>query len=213
MSPPTPGSRDLTAHPLPAPGERREVVLVRHGETAWSQDRRHTGRTDVPLLDEGRAHVREALAPKLRGWPFALTLCSPLGRARETAALAGLEPDAAEPDLLEWNYGDYEGVTTADIRRDRPDWLLWRDGCPGGESPDDVAARCDRVIARVLEVIGGDDAEDDVALVAHGHVLRVLAARWLGQPPAFGAHLWLATGSLSVLGFERETRVIRRWNA
>lgn len=212
MSPPTPAERgDLTSHRLPAAGERREVVLVRHGETEWSRDRRHTGRTDIPLLDEGRAHVREALAPKLAGWPFALTLCSPLGRARETAALAGLEPDAFDPDLLEWDYGDYEGITTADIRRDRPDWFLWRDGAPGGESPDDVAARCDRVIARVVEAIG--DGEDDVAVVAHGHLLRVFAARWLEQPPAFGCRLWLATGSLSVLGFERETRVIRRWNA
>ncbi|MFA9271477.1 MAG: histidine phosphatase family protein [Baekduiaceae bacterium] len=212
MSPPTP-DRNLTSHRLPAAGERREVVLVRHGETEWSRDRRHTGRTDIRLLDEGRQHVREALAPKLAGWPFALTLSSPLQRAQETAALAGLTPDALEPDLLEWDYGDYEGVTTAEIRTLRPDWLLWRDGCPGGEHPDDVAARCDRVIARVLEVIGRADCEEDVALVAHGHVLRVLAARWLEQPPAFGARLWLATGSLSVLGFERETRVIRRWNA
>lgn len=211
MSPPTPDSRDLTAHPLPAAGERREVVLVRHGETEWSRDRRHTGRTDIPLLDEGRAHVRAALTPKLAGWPFVLTLCSPLQRAQETAALAGLVPDALEPDLLEWDYGDYEGITTADIRRDRPGWFLWRDGCPGGESPDDVAARVDRVIARVVEVIG--DGDDDVAVVAHGHLLRVFAARWLEQPPAFGSRLWLATGSLSVLGFERETRVVRRWNA
>lgn len=212
MSRHTPG-RNLTGHRLPAAGERREVVLVRHGETAWSRDRKHTGRTDIPLLDEGRAQIREALAPKLEGWPFALTLCSPLGRARETAELAGLTPDAFDDDLLEWDYGEYEGVTTADIRTLRPDWLLWRDGCPGGEKPDDVAARCDRVIARVLEIIGDPDCETDVALVAHGHVLRVLAARWLEQPPAFGSRLWLATGSLSVLGFERETRVVRRWNA
>lgn len=202
---------DLTGHRLPAEGERREVVLVRHGETAWSRDRKHTGRTDIPLLDEGRERVREQLAPKLADWPFVLTLSSPLQRAQETAALAGLTPDALDDDLLEWDYGDYEGVTTAEIRTLRPDWLLWRDGCPGGEHPEDVAARCDRVIARVLDAIG--DGEDDVALVAHGHVLRVLAARWLEQPAAFGSRLWLATGSLSVLGFEREVRVVRRWNA
>ncbi|MBJ7332553.1 MAG: histidine phosphatase family protein, partial [Solirubrobacteraceae bacterium] len=156
---------ELTGHRLPAEGEQREVVLVRHGETEWSRDRRHTGRTDIPLLDEGRARVREQLAPKLANWPFVLTLSSPLGRAQETAALAGLAPDDLDDDLLEWDYGDYEGITTAEIRKDRPDWLLWRDGCPGGESPDDVAARCDRVIARVIAAIG--DTDDDVALVAH----------------------------------------------
>lgn len=189
----------------------REIVLVRHGETEWSRSGLHTGRTDIALTELGRRQA-DQLAAKLEGRAFVLAMTSPLQRARETCERADLGCSAElSDDLLEWDYGDYEGITTADIRRGRPDWFLWRDGAPGGESPDDVAARCDRVIARVLEAIG--DGEDDVAVVAHGHLLRVFAARWLEQPPAFGCRLWLATGSLSVLGFERETQVIRRWNA
>ena len=185
-----------------------EVVLLRHAETAWSAAGKHTGRTDVPLTDRGRELAR-ALGARIGGRPFRLVLTSPLSRARETAELAGLhaEPD---PDLLEWDYGEYEGRTTAEIREERPDWLLWRDGVPGGEHAADVAARTDRVIARVLAGLEGTD--EDACLVAHGHVLRVLAARWVEQDAAFGGRLWLQTGSLSTLGWEREVRVIRGWN-
>ena len=184
-----------------------EVVLLRHAETEWSVTRRHTGRTDIPLTDAGR-EAAGRLGDRLRGRRFDLVLSSPLSRAADTARLAGLRADH-DDNLLEWDYGDYEGVTTADIREERPGWYLFRDGCPGGESPDDVGARTDRVIERVLPVLDGGS---DAALVAHGHVLRVLAARWVEEPAAFGGRLWLATGSLSVLGFEREVRVLRSWN-
>jgi probable phosphoglycerate mutase len=184
-----------------------EIVLVRHGETEWSRDGRHTGRTDIPLTDEGRRQARR-LGDALGEWSFGRVLSSPLGRAVETCRLAGLG-DRVETtdDLLEWDYGEYEGITTPQIRERRPDWNLWRDGCPGGEQPGDVAERVDRVLAAVA------DEQQDVALFAHGHVLRVLAARWLGLGPEAGALLALSTGTLSVLGYERETRVVRRWNA
>jgi broad specificity phosphatase PhoE len=186
---------------------RMEILLVRHGETEWSRDRKHTGRTDLPLTDTGRREagkLREAVA----GRSFARVLSSPLSRALETCRLAGLG-DQAEltGDLCEWDYGEYEGITTAEIRKQRPDWYLWRDGCPDGETAADVGRRVDRVIASVSEVDG------DVALFAHGHVLRVLTARWLGLGPEAGALFKLDTGTLSVLGYERETRVITRWNA
>jgi broad specificity phosphatase PhoE len=186
---------------------RPEAVLVRHGETEWSRTGRHTGRTDLPLTDAGRRNA-EVLRASLSARPFALVLTSPLSRAVETCRLAGLG-DSAETreELLEWDYGDYEGLTTAEIRERRPDWNLWRDGCPGGESPDDVAARVDRVIAEVRR------ADGDVALFAHGHVLRVLAARWIELGPEGGARLVLATATLSVLGWERETAAVRLWNA
>jgi broad specificity phosphatase PhoE len=183
-----------------------EIWLLRHAETEWSRMRKHTGRTDIPLTDEGR-EVARGLRPRLEAHEFALVLSSPLSRARETAELAGLRIDGVRDDLMEWDYGDYEGITTPEIRETRPDWYLWRDGTPGGESPDDVAARCDRVIAEVREVDG------DVALVAHGHLLRTLAARWLAQAPAFGGRLWLATGAVCVLGWERDVEVIHAWNA
>ena len=183
-----------------------EVWLVRHAETAWSRDRKHTGRTDIPLTDDGRRHA-EGLRGVLAGRTFSLVLCSPLSRAQETASLAGLgEAAEARDELLEWDYGDYEGRTTKEIRAARPDWYLWRDGCPGGESPADVAARCDHAIGEVL------GAEGDVALVAHGHILRALAARWMELPIDGGGRLALDTGALCVLGFEREVRVVRRWN-
>jgi broad specificity phosphatase PhoE len=184
-----------------------EIVLARHGETEWSRDGRHTGRTDVPLTDKGRQEA-ELLRGALAEWSFAKVLSSPLERARETCRLAGLD-DLCEitDDLLEWDYGDYEGITTPQIRERRPDWYLWRDGCPNGEDAASVGARVDRVIAAVQGVDGA------VALFAHGHVLRVLAARWLGLGPESGALLALGTGTLSVLGYERETRVVRRWNA
>jgi broad specificity phosphatase PhoE len=182
------------------------VWLVRHAETEWSRSGRHTGRTDVPLTDAGRERARE-LAARLAGIDFALVLVSPLERARETARLAGLgDPCQVREDLLEWDYGDYEGVTTPEIREKRPDWYLWRDGVPNGETADEVAARCDRVIDEILAVDG------DVAVFAHGHILRALAARWAEEPVAFGGRLYLSTGSLSVLAFEREVRVIRLWN-
>ena len=182
-----------------------EVWLLRHAETEWSRTGKHTGRTDIPLTDKGR-EVASSLRARVKGQAFALVLCSPLSRARETAQLAGLEPSALNDDLLEWDYGEYEGLTTPEIREKRPDWYLWRDGVPGGESPDDVAARCDRVIAEARAVTG------DVALVAHGHILRALGARWVDQPVALGGRLHLGTGSISVLGYEREVSSISRWN-
>lgn len=185
----------------------QEVWLVRHAETEWSRDGKHTGITDVPLTDNGR-DVARALGERVGRRDFALVLTSPLGRARETAQLAGIGEGAqVRDDLLEWNYGDYEGITTADIREDRPDWYLWTDGAPGGETPEQVGVRCDRVIEEVLGVTG------DVALVAHGHILRALAARWVEEEVAFGGRLFLSTGTLSVVGFEREVRVVRSWNA
>jgi probable phosphoglycerate mutase len=181
-----------------------EAWLLRHAETEWSRDGRHTGRTDIPLTDEGRERAR-ALRARIAGHDFALVLSSPLSRARETAELAGLTPQLRD-ELVEFDYGEYEGITTDQIRQERPDWYLWRDGSPGGETPDDVGRRVDRVIDETLR------ADGDVAIVAHGHVLRALAARWIEQPAAFGGRLRLDTGTLSVLGFEREVRVIRRWN-
>ena len=182
------------------------IHLVRHAETEWSRTHRHTGRADIPLTDAGRAAAR-ALAAPLAALAPALVLTSPLSRAAETAALAGFGDARRDPDLVEWDYGDYEGITTAEIRERRPGWLLWRDGVPAGESPADVGARADRVIAHA------STAEADVLMFAHGHVLRVLAARWVGEPAAFGGRLRLDTGRVSTLGHERETRVILRWNA
>jgi broad specificity phosphatase PhoE len=185
----------------------QEVWLVRHAETEWSKSGRHTGRTDVPLTDAGRERARE-LGTKLAGHTFALVLVSPLERARETARLAGLgDTCEVREDLLEWDYGDYEGITTAEIRETRPDWYLWRDGVPNGETADEVGARCDRVIEEILGTDG------NIAVFAHGHVLRALGARWVEEPVSFGGRLYLTTGALSVLGFEREVRVLRGWNA
>jgi probable phosphoglycerate mutase len=173
-----------------------EVVLVRHGETEWSRDGRHTGRTDVALTDEGRGQAGR-LRDALGDWSFTRVLTSPLGRALDTCRLAGLGDRAELSDaLLEWDYGEYEGATTAQIRELRPGWNLWRDGCPDGEGVADVKA-----------------SEGNVAVFAHGHLLRVLAARWAELPPEAGARFWLATATISVLGFERETAGFRRWNA
>ena len=184
-----------------------EVWLVRHGETEWSAAGRHTGTTDLPLTDRGRDAAR-AVAPVLRGHEFAAVLTSPLRRARETCELAGLAGSAEiVDDLREWDYGDYEGLTTAQIRESRPDWTLWRDGCPGGESADDVGARADRVIARLRTIDG------DVVVFAHGHFLRVLGARWCGLQAQDGAILALDTATLCRLGWEREQAVVRVWNA
>jgi broad specificity phosphatase PhoE len=182
-----------------------EVWLLRHAETEWSRTGKHTGRTDIALTDAGREVARE-LGERLAGQDFAVVLCSPLSRARETAQLARLECSGLRDDLLEWDYGEYEGLTTPEIRKDRPDWFLWHDGAPGGEMPHDVAARCDRVIAEVRAV------EGTVALVAHGHILRALAARWIDAPIDLGGHLHLGTGTVSVLAYEREVSVISHWN-
>ena len=184
-----------------------EVWLVRHGETEWSAAGRHTGLTDLPLTDRGR-DAAQAVAPTLRERTFAAVRTSPLRRARETCDLAGMSASAqVVDDLREWEYGDYEGLTTAQIRESRPGWTVWRDGCPGGESAADVAVRADRVIARMRDIDG------DVAVFAHGHLLRVLGARWCGLAPEAGAALALDTATLSRLGWEREQPVIRTWNA
>jgi len=185
------------------------VVLVRHGETEWSRDGRHTGsRSDPPLTEVGRAAAR-ALAPRLAGRQFALVLTSPLQRAGETARLAGLDGVEVEPDLREWDYGEYEGLTTAQIREHAPGWTIWTGGCPGGETIEQVAARADSVIGRVRAALGPEQA---AALVAHGHILRVLASRWVGAPPQAGGWLALDTASLSDLGWEREAAVVSHWN-
>ena len=189
---------------MPAGGE---YVLVRHAATEWSAEGRHTGRTDLPLSDAGRAEAL-ALAPLLAPDPFELVLCSPAQRARETCELSGLGAAAQMRDeLWEWDYGDYDGLTSAQIHERRPDWNLWRDGCPGGESPAQVGARADSVIDELLACRGR------VAVFSHGHMLRVLGARWIELEPAGGARLGLATASISVLGYERATRVIAGWNA
>jgi broad specificity phosphatase PhoE len=184
-----------------------EILLARHGETEWSRDRRHTGRTDIPLTENGRRQAALLRGP-LANRSFARVLSSPLSRALETCRQAGLG-DRAEltGDLCEWDYGEYEGITTAEIRTRRPGWNLWRDGCPGGETADDVGRRVDRVLASL------DGLDGDAAVFAHGHVLRVLTARWLRLGPEAGALFKLDTGTMSALGYERETRVITRWNA
>ena len=182
------------------------VVLVRHGETEWSRDGRHTGRTDIPLTTEGQRKAT-ALAQPLRAWHFALVLSSPLLRALETCRLAGYGATAqVRPELMEWDYGRYEGLTSRQIAEQNPGWSLWRDGGPDGETPADVGRRVDRVIAQVRQVVG------DVLIFAHGHVLRVLAARWLDEPPGGGRHYALQTAALGVLGYEHEEPVISRWN-
>jgi len=186
--------------------EGPRIVLIRHGETEWSADGRHTGVTDIPLTEAGRRDG-ERLRARLAGRSFALVLTSPLRRARDTCELAGYGDVAQiEEDLREFDYGEYEGRTTVDIRRGRPGWSVWRDGSPGGETPDQVGARVDRAIARMLEHGG------DVAVFSHGHVLRVLAARWLELPAAFGAHFVLGTAAVSELGYERELRAFLLWN-
>jgi len=180
--------------------------LIRHGETEWSLSGAHTGRTDIPLTPAGRERAA-ALGRLLVGKQFALVLTSPLQRAVETCRIAGFGDVAQiEPNLSEWNYGTYEGKTTSGIQKQRPDWDLWTMGVPGGETIEQVAERARRAIERVLAVKG------DAALFAHGHILRILTACWLGLPPADGRLFGFDTGCVSTLGYERETRVIRRWN-
>jgi probable phosphoglycerate mutase len=190
----------------PSTEDKPAAVLVRHAQTQWSLDGRHTGSTDIPLTEHGRELARR-LEPRLARWRFAAVFVSPLGRARETCELSGLGREARVlDDLHEWDYGEYEGLTTAEIRRVRPDWVLWRDGCPGGELPRQVGARADRVLAAVAQ------AGAPVALFSHGHMLRVIGARWIAQEAAQGGRLGLSAGALCVLGHERETAVIARWN-
>lgn len=179
---------------------------MRHGETEWSASGAHTSRTDLPLLSSGIKQAEE-LKTKLRGRKFALVLVSPMQRARETARLAGYANQAEiTEDLKEWDYGEYEGRSTAQIRQERPGWSLWRDGVVRGESVDQVGLRVKRVIDRCSQVNG------DVALFAHGHVLRILTAVWLDLPPSDGKLFALNTATISVLGYEHEYKVIRRWN-
>jgi broad specificity phosphatase PhoE len=183
-----------------------ELWLIRHGETEWSLSGAHTGRTDIPLTERGREQAK-ALGRVLSSRRFATVLASPLQRALETCRLAGLgERVILDPDLREWDYGDYEGRSTKEIQQGTPGWSLWKNGVSNGETLDDVAARAERVIARA------SGAPGDVALFAHGHLLRILAARWLGLSPDAGRLLALGTASISTLGYERDTRVITRWN-
>jgi broad specificity phosphatase PhoE len=182
------------------------IVLVRHGQTAWSESGRHTGHTDVPLIEAGRRRARK-LRSELADRSFSLVLCSPLRRAVDTCRLAGYGERAILcDDLREWDYGDYEGLTTPEILARDHSWDMWRDGCPGGEDPGQVGARADRVLSRLRS------AEGDVLAFAHAHLLRVVAARWLQMEPAAGARFVLAPGTISSLGHERETEVLASWN-
>jgi broad specificity phosphatase PhoE len=185
-----------------------EVYLARHGETAWTISRQHTGKTDIPLTESGERNAR-SLGERLRGMTFARVLVSPMQRAARTAELAGLGREAeVDADLMEWDYGGDEGLTTAEIRRRRPGWDLFRDGCPGGESVEAVGARADRIIARSRPIDGR------TILFGHSHFFRVLAARWLGLPPGDGRFFLLGTASLSILSYEHspDEPVIRLWN-
>ena len=185
----------------------RKVYLVRHGETEWSLSGQHTGVTDIPLTENGRAAAR-FLQPVLGEESFGLVLTSPLHRARETCELAGFgNRPHVEPDLMEWNYGEYEGLTPQQIHAKRQDWMIFRDGCPGGESSEQVGERVDRIIAKA------NATEGNVALFAHGHIFRVLAARWIGLSARAGQHFLLDTATLNVLGYYRDTPALKIWNA
>jgi len=185
----------------------QRVYLIRHGETAWTLTGQHTGLTDIPLTEHGRETAKR-LEPVLTKLRFDLVLTSPLRRARETCELAGLgERTHVDADLVEWNYGDYEGLTSKQILAIDPGWFLFRDGCPGGERPEDVGARVDRVIARARSLRG------HVALFAHGHFSRVLAARWLGLPVVSGSHFILDTATLNILSYSQGVPALKRWNA
>jgi broad specificity phosphatase PhoE len=182
------------------------IFVIRHGETAWSLSGQHTGTTDIPLTGNGR-RLAERMRPVLARNVFGLVLCSPMQRARETCELAGFGDKAViDSDLVEWNYGEYEGLTPKQIQEVAPGWLIFRDGCPGGEAPEQVGARVDRVIGR-SRAVGGD-----ILLFAHGHVLRVLVARWIGLPADGGQHFLLDTGTLCVLGYYYEIPAVSIWN-
>jgi broad specificity phosphatase PhoE len=186
----------------------RHVWLVRHGETDWARLGRHTGRTDIALTDKGRDQAR-ALGRRLAGHRFGLVLTSPLARAAETAGLAGFGDTAiADPDLMEWDYGDNEGRTTAEIRGDTPNWTIWRGPWPAGESVDQVAVRADRIVTRLRS----PDVDGDALVFAHGHLLRVFGARWIGLSAASGGLFELGTATLSIVGWEREAPSIELWN-
>ena len=183
-----------------------QLWLIRHGETEWSLSGAHTGRTDLPLTAEGERRAA-AMGEFLKGRPFSLVLTSPMLRARETCRIAGYGAQAQiETNLSEWNYGDYEGKSTPDIRKERPGWELWHDGVPNGETVEQVYARAGQVIHRT------EQSDGDVALFAHGHILRILTACWLSLKPVDGRLFALSTATLSILGYEREQRVISRWN-
>ena len=188
-------------------GPEQKVYLLRHGETEWSRSGQHTSVTDIPLTEIGRASAR-LLQPILARESFALVLTSPLERARESCELAGLGKGAnVEPDLMEWNYGEYEGLTTKQIHLTRPGWSLFRDGCPGGETPEQVALRAASIIAKVRQQDG------NVALFAHGHIFRVLAARWINLPASHGEHFLLDTATLNILGYYYDSPALKIWNA
>jgi probable phosphoglycerate mutase len=186
---------------------QQKVYLLRHGETEWSLNGRHTGVTDIPLTENGRKLARQ-LQPILAREKFVTVFTSPLQRARDTCDLAGLGTLASiDRDLMEWNYGEYEGLTTDQIRQMKPDWSVFRDGCPGGESPPEVSVRADRIVSRVRAVDG------NVALFSHGHILRVLAARWINLSASYGENFLLDTATLNVLGYYRESPAFKIWNA
>ncbi|HEY8921849.1 MAG TPA: histidine phosphatase family protein [Candidatus Limnocylindria bacterium] len=185
----------------------RQIWLARHGETEWSRDGRHTGLTEIPLTNLGRSQA-EALGARLAGHRFSLVLTSPRSRASETARLAGFADGEVDPDLAEWDYGDLEGRRSAEIAADHPGWTIWTGPWPGGETIGQVSARADRVLARCL----APDVTGDTLIFGHGHMLRVLAARWLDMPGQSGSLFGLSTATLSVLGWEREHRIIESWN-
>jgi probable phosphoglycerate mutase len=184
-----------------------EVWLVRHGETEWSRSGQHTGRTEIELTERGRAQAR-SLVPVFESVKPGLVLCSPRLRAAQTAQLAGLSVDAVDDDLAEWDYGDYEGLTSDQIHERDPEWMIWTGAVPGGESAAEVGARADRVIRRARQALGSGP----VVLVAHGHISRVIGARWIDQPPAEGARLALGTAATCVLGAEHGTPALVHWN-
>jgi len=184
----------------------QQVYLIRHGETEWSLSGQHTGITDIPLTENGRK-VARLLKPVLDKETFTRVMTSPLQRARETCELAGFgERAEIDRDLMEWNYGEYEGLTPKQIHSKAPGWMIFSDGCPGGESPEQVGARADRVLAKVREV------EGNVALFAHGHIFRVFAARWLGLPAGAGSHFLLDTATLNIMSYYRDIPAVKRWN-
>ena len=185
-----------------------EIVLIRHGQTEWSATGRHTSYTDLDLTAEGERQARD-VAARLAGRRFAAVISSPRKRALRTAELAGLTVTEVSEDLVEWNYGEYEGITTATIRQTRPNWSLWTDGAPGGETPEQVAARLDQVLKHARTFLD----RGDVALIAHGHSLRVAGARWIGLPASGGGRLKLSTATLSTLAFEHGVEAIDTWNA
>ena len=203
-----PAASRVTSPPLgqAGPVARPELWLCRHGETEWSRDGRHTSRTDLPLTPDGEQQARR-LASRLSGVALDLVLTSPRRRSVDTAALAGFPDAVVEPAAEEWDYGQLEGLTTAAIREGDPGWTVWTHRVPGGETAEQVGARADRVIDRVRR-----DARTRALLFSHGHFLRVLAARWIDQPPRAGARLVLGTGTVSVLGWEREVSAINHWN-